>query len=343
MPLPVLLIIVTALALSGCRGQSAPVILDEAFAAARPGLATDLRGLQGRLLGRGGAYAVTGLELGADALVDEARKAGYAAATPGRGAIVTSPLLAAALVAGERALSLDTDGTRLPGIQALGGLRLVVPEWRGSPQAQIVSVSTDPGPAFEAAGRAIGAFIASLRASGQAGATAGILFRQTAARGSEALDAFSRGFAARVGSPPAVEVLGADSTMDDSGTAIGRLLSADLRVVLVATGRDARAACKALERPGLAIGLEGSAPADWPDAVFAIVPDDRGLALAVVAKARSIGESPETESDPATVPALLVAYPRSRSLAAAGTSLGRLLAAEGARSQRSAPVAAPGR
>lgn len=342
-PSPTLLIIVSVLALAGCQGRSAPVVLDEAFAAARPGLASELCGLQKRPLGRGGAYAVTGLDRGAEALVEEARKAGYAAAAPGRGAIVTSPLLAAALVAGERALSPDAGGAELPGIQALGGLRLVVPEWRGSPQPQIVPVSTDPVPAFEAAGRAAGAFIAALRASGQAGATAGVLFRRTPARGNEALDAFSRGFAAKAGSPPAIEVLGAEDTMDDSGIAITRLLAADLRVVLVATGRDAGAACTALDRPGLAIGLEGSDPADWKDAAFAIVPDDRGLALAAVAEARGLGEDPAAQRAPAMVPALLMAYPRSGSFAADGTGLGRLLAGEGARSGRPAQAGAPGR
>ena len=332
-----------ALFLTGCRQGSAPVLLDEAFVAARPGLASSFRSLQGRILGKGGAYAEIGLARGPEELVEEARKAGFAAVGQGRGAIVTSPLLAAALVAGERALGLEGSQARARGIQALGGLGLVVPEWLGGPQPPITPVNTEPAKAFEAAGRAAGAFIAALRRSGQESATGGILFRGTPSRGRAALEAFSRGFLATAGVEPAIEILGEGDTMDESGASVGRLLAVDLRIVLVATGRDARAACKALDRPGLALGLEGPDPAAWPRSAFAIVPDEAGLARAAIAAAERLGKAPGSALGDIAVPALLLAYPAARSFQAGDTDLGRLLAAEGARRSGRAPSGAAGR
>lgn len=338
-----LVLLTAALCLAGCRPRSAPVLLDEAFAAARPGLASSLKGLQRRILGQGGAYAEIGLARGPEELIEEARKAGFAAAGQGRGAIVTSPLLAAALVAGDKALGLDGSLAQDGGIQALGGLGLVVPEWQGGPQPQITPVITDPSRAFESAGRATGAFIAALRRSGQEGATGGILFRETPARGREALEAFSRGFLATAGAGPAIEVLGRGDTMDESGASVGRLLAVDLRIVLVATGRDARAACEALDRPGLAVGLEGPAPEAWLRSAFAIVPDDKGLARAAIAAAQGLGKAPGSGPGDIAVPALLLAWPAARGFPAGDSDLGRLLAAEGARRPGRPPPAAGGR
>ena len=338
-----LYLMAAALCLAGCRPRSAPVLLDEAFAAARPGLASSLKGFQGGILGQGGAYAEIGLARGPEELVEEARKAGFAAAGQGRGAIVTSPLLAAAIVAGEKALGLDGSLAQEGGIQALGGLGLVVPEWQGGPEPQITPVTTEPAKAFESAGRAAGAFIAALRRSGQGSATGGILFRETPARGREALEAFSRGFLATAGAEPAIEVLGEGDTMDESGAPVERLLAVDLRIVLVATGRDLRAACEALERPGLAVGLESPDPAAWPRAAFAIVPDDEGLARAAIAAARGLGKAPGSRPGGIAVPALLLAWPAAGSFPAGGSDLGRLLAAEGARRPGRAPSGAAGR
>lgn len=330
-----------ALCLTGCQARSAPVFLDEAFAAARPGLASSLKGLQRRILGQGGAYAEISLARGPEGLMEEARKAGFTAAGQGRGAIVASPLLAAALVAGEKALNLDAAEAQGRGIQALGGLGLVVPEWQGGPQPQITPVNTESSKAFESAGRAAGAFIAALRGSGQGSATGGILFRETPSRGREVLEAFSRGFLAEAGVEPVIEILGEGDTMDESGASVGRLLAVDLRIVLVATGRDARAACRALDRQGLAVGLESADPAAWPRAAFAIVPDDKGIARAAIAAAASLGEAPGPEE--IAVPALLVASPGASSFQAGGTDLGRLLAAEGARRSGRTTSSAAGR
>lgn len=339
----ILLVIVAALGLMGCRVRSAPVLLDEAFAAARPGLAASFRGLQGRITGPGGTYAEIGLARGTEELVAEARKAGFAAAGEGRGAIVTSPLLAAALVAGEKALYPDAATERGSGIRALGGLGLVVPEWQGGPQAGITPVDTDSSKAFESAGRAAGAYVAALRGSGAGSATGGILFRETSSRGREALEAFSRGFTAAAGVAPAVEVLGGNDTMDESGASVERLLSVDLRIVLVAIGRDARAACAALDRPGLAMGLESADPATWPRAAYAITPDDKGLARAAIAAAGSLGEAPGSRLGAIAVPALLLVYPEAGNFRAGGTGLDRLLAGNGARRSRHGPVDATGR
>jgi len=359
---------VAALCLGGCRRNSAPVLLDEAFVAARPGLASSFRSLQGGVLGKGGAYAEIGLArgpeelvgearkagfaavgqgrgaiVGPEELVGEARKAGFAAVGQGRGAIVTSPLLAAALVAGEKALGLGGSMAEGGGIQALGGLGLVVPEWQGGPLPQVTPVNTEPSKAFESAGRAAGAFIAALRRSGQASATGGLLFRETPSRGREALEAFSRGFLAAAGVEPAIEVLGKGETMDESVASVGRLLAVDLRIVLVATGRDARAACKALDRPGLAVGIESPDPADWPRSAFAIVPDDRGLAQAAIAAAERLGKAPGSRLGDIGVPALLLAYPGAGSFPAGDADLGRLLAAEGAIRTGKPPSASAGR
>ena len=334
---------VAALCLGGCRRNSAPVLLDEAFVAARPGLASSFRSLQGGVLGKGGAYAEIGLARGPEELVGEVRKAGFAAVGQGRGAIVTSPLLAAALVAGEKALGLGGSMAEGGGIQALGGLGLVVPEWQGGPLPQVTPVNTEPSKAFESAGRAAGAFIAALRRSGQASATGGLLFRETPSRGREALEAFSRGFLAAAGVEPAIEVLGKGETMDESVASVGRLLAVDLRIVLVATGRDARAACKALDRPGLAVGIESPDPADWPRSAFAIVPDDRGLARAAIAAAERLGKAPGSRLGDIGVPALLLAYPGAGSFPAGDADLGRLLAAEGAIRTGKPPSASAGR
>ena len=334
---------VAALCLGGCRRNSAPVLLDEAFVAARPGLASSFRSLQGGVLGKGGAYAEIGLARGPEELVGEARKAGFAAVGQGRGAIVTSPLLAAALVAGEKALGLGGSMAEGGGIQALGGLGLVVPEWQGGPLPQVTPVNTEPSKAFESAGRAAGAFIAALRRSGQASATGGLLFRETPSRGREALEAYSRGFLAAAGVEPAIEVLGKGETMDESVASVGRLLAVDLRIVLVATGRDARAACKALDRPGLAVGIESPDPADWPRSAFAIVPDDRGLAQAAIAAAERLGKAPGSRLGDIGVPALLLAYPGAGSFPAGDADLGRLLAAEGAIRTGKPPSASAGR
>jgi len=339
----ILFSLAVSLVLSGCAGRSAPVLLDEAFTAARPGLAARFRGLQKGFPGQGGVYAEIGLVRGPEVLVEEARKAGYAAAGKGKGAIITSPLLAASLVAGEKALALDSAAAQGSGIQALGGLGLVVPEWQGGPQAQITPVNTEASKAFEAAGRAAGAFVAALRRSGQGNATGGILFRETPSRGPEALEAFSRGFVAMAGVAPTVETIGKADTMDESATPVGRLLAVDLRIVLVATGRDTRAFCKALERPGLALGLESSDPAAWPAACFVIAPDDDGIARAAIAAAGRMGKAPGSKPEAVAVPALLLARSGARSFEADGIDLGRLLAEEGAGRRGGGPDPAAGR
>ena len=330
----ILLALAASLVLPGCQGRTAPVLLDEAFTAARPGLAARFRGLQKGFPGQGGVYAEISLARGPETLVEEARKAGYAAAGKDRSAIVTSPLLAAALVAGEKALGLDGSATQGSGIQALGGLGLVVPEWQGGRQAQITPVNTEPSKAFEAAGRAAGAFVAALRGSGQGSATGGILFRETPSRGREALEAFSNGFVAMAGVAPAIEILGRADTMDESAGSVARLLAADLRIVLVATGRDARALCKSLERPGLALGIESTDPAAWPGAAFSIAPDDDGIARAAIAAASRPGRAPGSGPEAIAVPALLLAGSGAGGFEAGGTDLGRLLAGEGAGRRR---------
>ena len=306
-------------------GNAAPVILDEAFTHARPALTGEFRQLQARFLGQGGSFVAIGAEKAADAIVEAARAAGYAKAGDGKGAIITSPLFAAALVAGERGLEpTDEQG----GIQALGGLRLVVPEWHGAVPTEVKAISTDYLAAYRSAGRAAGSYVAALRAAGEKGATGGILFRAGPSRGQEALEAFSEGFTATAGFPPVAEKLA--EAADEDGMAIGRLLSVDLRIVLVAAGRENSASCGKLARPGLAIGLENTDPAAFQGASFVICPDEAGIARAASGAARLLGSAPGASMEALYVPARLLSFPRAGDFQAGKTDLGRLLAGEGA-------------
>jgi hypothetical protein len=335
-----------ALACSPPRGGTA-VILDEAFVAARPGLAASLEGgIRGPLpFWSGPGLVVVSLDRGTEGLLAAARKAGFHAlpdASQGLGApspdepaaLVTSPLFAAALLAGEGSLSPSSPAAPA-GISALGGAMLVVPEWRKGPNPRIFPVATDPLPAFAAAGRTAGAYVAALQASGEASAAGAIVFRATGDRGGGALDAFSDAFRAAAGFPPLVEELRGPDEAAETDAAVARLLAADLRIVLVAAGPASSSACGKLARPGLAVGIESSEASDFPGAAFGILPDDRALAAAVLKAARGLRKGGAGAGTGMAVPARLLAYSRASGASVAknakeGPDLAPILAANGA-------------
>lgn len=324
---------------SACGRSSSPlVVLDEAFVAARPGLAREFRREVGSK-----RYAVIPLDLGPSLVLDMAKKRGYGL-PEGPKTLVTSPLLALALAEGDRELR-ELSGPSLPGsglqaggagIEALGGAILIVPDYSGPGRDAILGVGRDSREAYAAAGRACGAYIASLGARARPGATGAILFR--AGQDSEGIQAFVEAYRGLVGVAPLAEGLEAseDGAVDEEG-AVGRLLGKDLALVLVGPGLRLGLVLPRLARPGLALGLafEDEVPAFPPGQgpAFCIAGDNQGLARLVLARAKP-GAKDEAGASSAIAPppkrqADLLLFDPGKS-----PDLARFLASEGAKKSK---------
>jgi hypothetical protein len=304
--------------LSSCPGHARPVVaFDEAFSAARPALATLLDGDRDfgvgpfGLLG-GPLVASVALSEGAGTALDSVLAEQKRSGKPG--ALLTSPLIAKAIVGGG-AWSGDPP--------------LFVPEWHSEavpgeamPQASqpgLWSANSDPIPAYRAAGSAAGAFVAALSKIGGS-PSCGILFSEAHSRPRAALTAFASAYAdASEGRPLYVRELGGAAEAAGSQgkapqpavgaaaeAAVAELLGSDIRVLFVALGPDASAAIRAAARPGLALGADFPYPEDPPALAFRIIPDDPGLARALVSEYRAmLGGARGGEAR--AVPSLLVA------------------------------------
>lgn len=318
-----LLLGLISLASCGLFGASpAPlVILDEAFVSSRPGLARELR-----LAAGARNYHMVTLQEGPGRLIDLAKAAGYAGTPPTR-ALVTSPLLAQALAREDGALkALPGDRPRagdLLGIAALGGAPLVVPAYLGQALDPIRGVLSDSQGAYAAAGRACGAYIASLAGGSKEGAA--ILYRAGRTEDEEGARAFAAAYRGVTGSDPLVERIPDEG--EEAG--IARLQEKDLAVVLVGPGLSLGLAMSKLARPGLALGLvlddqiPGFPPGGGP--AFCIQADLRAMARLTVEEARGLSLA---SALPRRVPALLLFDP------AHSPVLGLELAKEGAKKSK---------
>jgi hypothetical protein len=131
------------------------------------------------------------------------------------------------------------------------------------------------------------------------------------------LDAFAAAYsAASEGRPLQVRELPADAESGSVETAVEELLRSDLRLLFVALGPSSGAAIRKATRPGLALGLDSSAPETLETLAFRIRPDDEALVKAVAEERKSLGKS-ERGDRMRLVPALLVAE-RQASLIRAG-------------------------
>jgi nucleotide-binding universal stress UspA family protein len=337
-PVPLLAIAaLSATALLASCGRFAPppravVALDEAFSAARPGLAARLQ--DGSLFGEGPAGMMrrpllvpVSMSEGAGKALDE-----VAAERKRSGApivLVASPLIARTIAG---------NGTWA------GDPPILVPEWPGETPPKRVTpglwtASSDPVPAYRAAGEAAGAFVAALSAGGGS-PSCGILFSEAPSRPRAALVAFAAAYAETSEGRPlfARELAGeaapgdrqpqkpgetAVSEVGAAQAATAELLGSDIRVLFVALGSASGAAIKAAERPGLAIGADFPAPEPPAALAFRILPDDKGIAGALASRFWAFRDSrPEPGQAPGgavTVPAVLLAGP-----AAGEIRIGRL-------------------
>ncbi|MGA2546860.1 MAG: hypothetical protein ABSF43_09955 [Rectinemataceae bacterium] len=307
------LALAVALLFAACAQGSGPprvvVALDEAFEASRPVLALYLaspsvfgKGPAG-LLGPPLVVHVTMTE-GAGKAMDAALKEKKRSGEPI--VLVASPLIAKAIING---------GTWS------GDPPLLVPEWRGARSNGLWTASTDPLPAYGAAGKAAGAFIASLPKDGGL-PSCGVIFSEAPSRPRSALTAFAAAYSkASMGRPLYIRELGERS----SEAAVKELLGSDMRVLFFASGPDSGAAIRSAARPGLAIGADFPAPESPKSLSFRILPDDGALARALDQERRALrfdsrgaaGEgSGKRTSGSKTVPALLVPGPAARDMGA---------------------------
>jgi hypothetical protein len=296
--------------LASCSGQARPVVaLDEAFTASRPALALLLNqgwGLGSFPFGLFASPAISSVKLteGAGKALDAAMAERKRSGKPG--ALITSPLIAKALVGGgawsgdppilvpewhsaavpsEAMPSEAVPGAAVPG-EAVPGLWIAV---------------SDPIPAYRAAGSAAGSYLAAL--AGEGGSpSCGFLYSESPSRPRAALNAFAAAYAeASEGMPLYVRELGEAGQSASSPeksppppagsaaeAAVAELLGSDIRLLFIALGPDSIAAIRAAARPGLAVGADFPYPEPPPSLAFRIVPDDYGLARALVSEYRAL-------------------------------------------------------
>jgi hypothetical protein len=330
-----------ALALGACSAFSRPpravLALDEAFEASRPALASRLH--EAGAFGSGPARLFSRARQAPVALTESAGKAVDAARAEEkrsgrRVVLVASPLVARAILGG--------------GVWS-GDPALIVPEYRGMPAASIgrgiYTAVTDPVPAYAAAGQAAGAYVAELAKSGLS-PSCGLLFSESPARPRAALSAFAASYAAASEGRSLVlrELPGSyfegsgdakaepTSPESDAEAAVADILGSDVRILLIALGPGSGAALRKATRPGLAIGLDSTAPDSEARAAakiaFRIAPDDGGLVQALDEERRSI-DGRLSSAGPAggakAVPARLVTESEAASLFAGTKPLSRFL------------------
>jgi hypothetical protein len=296
------------------------VALDEAFAASRPSLSGRLQAFQtfgdgpAKLFSHALVVPLT-LSEGAGKAIEaaraEERKSGK------RVILVTSPLVASAIIGGGN---------------WSGEPPLLVPEYRralqGEPISGLYTAVTDSIPAYQAAGRTAGLYIAELAKTGGSPCCA-VLFSESPSRPRTALAAFAAAFTVASGGrlPTVKELPGGARTAlgnandmpttaeSDAEAAVTELLGLDLRLLFIAIGPGSETAINKASRPGLVIGLDSAAPIAPKGIAFRILPDDKALARAMAAERRTIGmKSGVVNGAARSVPALLLAEAGSESL-----------------------------
>ena len=306
----------------------AVIALDEAFAAARPGLAARLE--EKSLFDPGPAGFLDRPLIIPVALTESAGKAYDAAIAEERNKRIPCVLVASPLIA--KAILANGAWT--------GDPPLLVPEWRGKAEPGLWTVDTDLEPAYRAAGAAAGAFVAALSEEGGS-PSCGVIFSESPSRTREALDSFSAAYSeASKGRPLIVRDLGGEddenaidpssssqksetrSTAADARSAVADLLGSDIRVLFIALGSISRVAIEAAERPGLAIGADFAAPETPAPLAFRIFPNDIALAEAMAREYRILsveerGSNPSIEGSSGgggskNVPARLEPGPSAR-------------------------------
>ncbi len=313
-----------ATSLSGCsflhpRSASLVVALDEAFAEARPGLASTLDRL--RVPGFESSRLRIGLRESPAIVIDKLRRL----ARENRPTVlVASPLLASALFAESRG-----DAAALPA--GLGAIPLISPEWTRAPAQGLTLIETDELGAYRAAGRACGEYIAAIKRSSGGEPACGLVFSPSASRPSSELEAFAEAYGAASGGAPLLirDLDSGRSPQDaeaDAQAAVEKLLASDLRVLFAAAGGSTLAVLGAATYPDLILGAELPDSDSLPDLAFRIAPDDRALGRAVAAAAElrlrdSRPRSPEEAAEaPILVPARLIAGPAGDRHTAGGRS-----------------------
>ena len=319
--------------------------LDEAFSAARPGLAAKLQDPAFFGLGPAGLFhrpliVPVALSDGAGKALDAAAAEEKRSGSPA--ILIASPLIAKAILA---------NGTWT------GDPALLVPEWPGETlpgqaPSGLWTAITDPLPAYKAAGSAAGAVLAAL---GKAGGTpsCGVLFSEAPSRPRAALDAFAAAYAEASGSLPLKirelseggtdnpisgqprGAAGAPSSEGATQAAVAELLGSDIRVLFIALGSASGAAIKAAARPGLAIGADFPVPEPPETLAFRIFPDDDAIAKALADERRSIlvrirerGGIPrpgDGAGETKDLPALIAAGPSAKAIRVGGRDFGYFL------------------
>ena len=309
----ILALAMAAFLVSCSRGGIPPrvvVALDEAFAAARPTLASKL---ESRLqFGNGPAglfhpaiivhVAMTeGAGKALDTALAEKKRSGKQVV------LVASPLIAKAIINGG-AWSGDPP--------------LLVPEWPGKETPGLWTVSTDPLPAYNAAGAAAGAYIAALAKEGGV-PSCGVLFSEAPSRPRAALTAFTSAFTEASGAKSLSirELVGQKdkkplpvSATSAAEAAVKELLGTDIRLLFLALGAESGATIRSAARSGLVLGADLSVPESPPSLAFIIHPDDTGLARALdqVRRTASFGGKGTGPGGSRTVPALLIPGPATQ-------------------------------
>lgn len=294
--------------------------MDETFAEARPSLAMALENLNVR------GFEPRALRIGLEER--PARVVDYIERLAGEGrpvVLVASPLLASALLmATEPGRTGDVGPSSEP--HGLDAMPLIVPEWYRAPFPGITLIDTDPLPAYRAAGRACGAYIAAIKAESGGAPSCGLVYTYSPSHPRSVIEAFASSYRAVSGAAPLlVRELPSAAPQDgpdmdsDARAAVEELLGSDMRVLFVAAGGSTLAALKAAPNPGLVLGAELSDPASPPFLAFRIVPNDKGLARAVGtaaerwnrdAEQRDSGKKAEKGDEaPILLPALLLEGP----------------------------------
>ena len=285
------------------------VAMDEAFAAARPGLTNELERL------RPAGFTRRNVRVG----LDESPAKAFEYVDRRAGARRTDILIASPFLA-----------STLQG--RLGAIPIIALEWEAQPAPGLSLIMTDPLPAYRAAGRAAGAYIAAIRGKSGGNPSCGVVYSSSPSRPRAALEAFAAAYEASSGAAPLlVRALPPPSSTEgsadaDAQAAVGELLGSDMRLLFVAAGRATPAAIKAAAAPDIAVGADILEPQPLPQLSFMIVSDDAALARAAGkvlerwnrTRRGSVGpvERGDPGGPPVLVPSLLLEGPAAAHAAA---------------------------
>jgi len=305
--------ILGSLFLASCGRKGLVIVaLDDAFAAARPGLARELSA------GPDPAYRCEYLPLQLSERPGRVLERLEAARAAGENpvALVASPLVAASLPGPWRGGAEES---------SLGGALLLLPERRSAESAHdavaagaapaqeaaasaaFVEALTDPVPAYAAAGRAAGTFIASIAAEEGGVPACGVLYLEAPSRPRRALRAFAEAYAAASGSgsPLIRELSPSEDEENQAESAVRELLGADIRLIFVALGSGGPAAIRAASEPGLVVGADYPGPEPPASLSFRVRPDEKGLAASLWASLPGARKAAEGSRALEAVPALI--------------------------------------